>query len=72
MDEFRGAGHTDSFSENIMVPNGVTAPPYWGPIEDAPARKYEQDGYVNEDPDVDDIWWPELRDWLDKDFTGIE
>jgi len=27
-------GNTDSLSENIMVPNGLQAPPYWGPMKD--------------------------------------
>jgi len=65
-------GNTDSLSENIMVPKSVTAPPYWGPIEGVQTRKYDQDGYVDDDSDVTNVWWPELRDWLDKDFKGIE
>lgn len=65
-------GNTDSISENIMVPKGILAAPYWGPIQDIPARRLEQDGYVEDDPDVIGVWWPELKDWLDKDFIGIQ
>jgi hypothetical protein len=65
-------GNTDSLSENIMVPNGLQAAPYWGPIEDIPGRTLQQDGYVEADTDVSDVWWPDLKDWLEKDFTGIE
>jgi hypothetical protein len=65
-------GNTDSISENPLVPSRVSAPPYWGSIADAPARSYQQAGYVEDDPDVLNVWWPELRDWLDKDFTGID
>jgi hypothetical protein len=65
-------GNTDSISENPLVPSRVSAPPYWGSIANPPARSYQQDGYVADDPDVANVWWPELRDWLDKDFKGIE
>jgi hypothetical protein len=65
-------GNTDSITENPCVPSRVSAPPYWGSIADAPARRYQQAGYVEDDPDVLNVWWPELRDWLDKDFTGID
>ena len=65
-------GNTDSIGENVMVPKSVHADPYWGPIEDIPLRQFEQAGYVADDPDVTDVWWPDLKDWLDKDFTGIE
>jgi hypothetical protein len=67
-------GNTDSIVENPMVPPGVQAAPYWGPIQDIPARRLlEQDGFqVADDPDVKDVWWPDLKDWLEKDFTGID
>ena len=67
-------GNTDSIAENPMVPAGVQAPPYWGPIQDIPAqRRLEQDGFqVVDDPDVTSVWWPDLKDWLEKDFTGID
>jgi hypothetical protein len=65
-------GNTDSLSENIMVPNTVHAAPYWGPIKDIPGRALQQNGNIDADKDVADVWWPDLRDWLEKDFTGIK
>ena len=67
-------GNTDSIVENPMVPTGVSAAPYWGPIQDIPAQRLlEQDGFqVDDDPDVKGVWWPDLKDWLEKDFTGID
>ncbi len=64
-------GNTDSITENMTVPLTVSTPPYWGPYSDAPGRSFVQTGYVEIDQDVQSIWWPELRDWLDKDFAGI-
>ena len=66
-------GNTDTIPENPTVPKGVRADPYWGPIQDIPARQLVQDGYLSDnDPDVSAIWWPELKDWLDKDFVAIK
>jgi hypothetical protein len=64
-------GNTDSMSENITVPKTVVAPPYWGPLDDAPGRSFTQVSNVAPDSDVGAVWWPELKDWLDKDFTSI-
>jgi hypothetical protein len=64
-------GNTDSISENIMIPQGVHANPYWGPIEEVPGRRLDQDGYIEDDADVTSIWWPDLKDWLDKDLPQI-
>jgi hypothetical protein len=27
---------------------------------------------IEDDPDVTDVWWPDLKDGLEKDFAGIE
>ena len=67
-------GNTDSIAENTVVPTGVSAAPYCGPIQDLPAQRLlEQDGFqVDDDPDIRGVWWPDLKDWLEKDFTGID
>ena len=65
-------GNTDSLPENIMVPDCVKAAPYWGPIKDIPGRTLKQDGYVDDDPDVSGVWWPDLKEWLETDFLDIE
>jgi hypothetical protein len=64
--------NTDSISENVIVPSSVNAAPYWGPLKELPARSLEQDGYIEDDPDVINIWWPELKEWLDKGFNSTE
>jgi hypothetical protein len=66
-------GNTDSIPENIKIPKGVNVDPYWGPLQDIPARRLDQDqgGHVEDDADVMGIWWPDLKDWLDTDFRGI-
>jgi hypothetical protein len=64
-------GNTDSVTENIMVPKTVNAVPYWGPYADVPGRVFKQTGNVEPDSDVRKVWWPELKDWLEKDFASI-
>lgn len=64
-------GNSDSLSENIMVPETVHAAPYWGPIKDVPGRFLHENGYVQDDSDVVNIWWPELKDWLENEFLQL-
>jgi hypothetical protein len=64
-------GNTESLAENVMVPRGITAVPYWGPIELVPGRRLEQDGYVEDDPDVMNVWWPDLKGWIETEFSEI-
>jgi hypothetical protein len=64
-------GNTDSVKENIVVPKTVDAAPYWGPYADVPGRVFKQTGDVETDSDVQKVWWPELKNWLEKDFAGI-
>ena len=63
-------GNLDSLFENPEVPDTVNAQPYWGPKKDSPKdRKYiENPGArtLEPDPDVENIWWPELRTWLEQ------
>ena len=64
-------GNVDSMVENPLVPATVTVAPYWGPIASLPSdrRLREEHGEVlPPDSDVADIWWPELRAWLDQEF----
>lgn len=61
-------GNVDSLIENPMVPSNVKVAPYWGPITEIPKdRRLREDrgGFLPPDTDVKNIWWPELRDWLD-------
>jgi hypothetical protein len=61
-------GNVDSICENPLVPNLVHVAPYWGPITEVPGdrRLREQHGVaLPPDPDVEEIWWPALRAWVD-------
>lgn len=63
-------GNVDSLPENMTVPNELAAQPYWGPRKDAPRdRKFHENRGARtrqQDVDVENIWWPELKDWLDQ------
>ncbi len=64
-------GNVDSLSENPVVPDAVCIAPYWGPIAQTPPdRKLrEKHGEVlPPDVDVEQTWWPELRNLLDNNF----
>jgi hypothetical protein len=65
-------GNVDCLAENPLVPKAVSVAPYWGPIAEVPADRRLRDEQRTPPPDVDvdDIWWPELRDWLDKEFLN--
>jgi hypothetical protein len=64
-------GNVDSLFENPMVPSAVDIAPYWGPISETPPDRRLREDHGRQlpaDGDVSDIWWPELRAWLDKEF----
>lgn len=64
-------GNVDCLSENPVVPKAVSIKPYWGPITHVPndRRLREEHGLsLPLDEDVSDIWWPELKNWLDTQF----
>ena len=66
-------GNTDCLFENPMVPKEVMAAPYWGNIKEIPGRWLRQDraASLSPDTDVSDTWWPELREWLNKEFLQL-
>ncbi len=63
-------GNVDSLFENPVVPKTVNVAPYWGPIERIPDRRLREEhgSRLPPDRDVSEMWWPELRTWLDKEF----
>src|SRR5579863_74643 len=68
-------GNVDSLFENPVVPKTISIAPYWGPIAQIPNdRRLRQDHglILPPDTDVSDIWWPELKDWLDTEFLRNE
>lgn len=67
-------GNVDSLAENPMVPSSVNVKPYWGPINETPSdRKLRPKEGVRIDPDTDvaDVWWPDMRAWLDQTYPTI-
>jgi hypothetical protein len=61
-------GNVDSLDENPLVPEQVQVPPFWGPITEVPKDRRLRENHgaaVPSDVDVDEIWWPELRAWID-------
>jgi len=67
-------GNVDCLSENPMVPKTVRVTPYWGPVVQVPEdRRLREERYtpLPDDDDVSNIWWPELRAWLDGEFLGV-
>jgi hypothetical protein len=66
-------GNVDCLAENPVVPSVVSIAPYWGPLSEVPedGRLREMPGAVlPSDPDVEGIWWPELRQWVGKKMSG--
>jgi hypothetical protein len=62
-------GNVDCLFENPLVPSSVSVKPYWGPVSETPPdRRFRpKDGArLDNDTDVSNIWWPEMRAWLDQ------
>jgi hypothetical protein len=64
-------GNTDSLWENPMVPSTVKIAPYWGPIKGIPGRRLTEVDTPADDPDVSNLWWSDLKAWLDSDFRAL-
>lgn len=62
-------GNTDSIDENPMVPSLMQIPPYWGPIKGIPLRRLVEEGVPEDDADVSNIWWPDMKSWLEGTFS---
>jgi hypothetical protein len=62
-------GNTDSMEENIMVPNGVSPPPYWGGINDLPDDRRYFPSKLSLPPDSDiEMWWQDLRVFIQENL----
>lgn len=66
-------GNVDSLLENPVVPQAVRIAPYWGPIQTTPRDRKLRAGTVRLalDSDVTNIWWPNLKLWLDDQFRAL-
>jgi hypothetical protein len=65
-------GNVDCLSENPAVPAQVRVSPYWGPVSQIPRdrRLREHHGTpLPVDVDVDEIWWPELKTWINESLA---
>lgn len=67
-------GNVDSLFENPMVPKSVNVAPYWGPINNLPKdRRFswsKAKALPAGDIDVSDVWWPELKNWIDQNVIA--
>jgi hypothetical protein len=64
-------GNVDSLAENPRVPKNISVAPYWGPISEVPANRRlreDRDMTLPADGDVEDVWWPELRQWINQEM----
>ena len=64
-------GNVDSLPENPVVPQTVRLSPYWGPLNAIPTdRRLREDRnkQLTTDSDVENIWWPDLKVYLDSEF----
>ena len=63
-------GNIDTLPENPFAPPNISIDPFWGAAGLIPKdRKLLVDPkrvFRTNDIDVLNIWWPELKDWLDK------
>jgi hypothetical protein len=66
-------GNTDCLFENPRFPKTISAAPYWGPFKEPPGRRLREEygASLPVDTDVSEIWWPDLKDWLDTDFLKL-
>jgi hypothetical protein len=64
-------GNVESLFENPIVPPEVRVAPYWGPIKSTPADRRLREDHASKlppDEDVSNIWWPELRFWVEENI----
>lgn len=62
-------GNADALAENPYIPRGLHVKPYWGEFTQLPQdRKLDEHlrGETEADSDVDNIWWPELENWIEQ------
>jgi len=59
-------GNVDTMNENPLVPFSSSPTSYWGPAGQHPDRSFMNGtpGYDPGDSDIDQIWWPDLKQWL--------
>jgi hypothetical protein len=66
-------GNVDCLFENPMVPSTVRIASYWGPIDATPRDRRLRPRHratLDPDSDVSEIWWPEMRKWLESSLMA--
>ena len=64
-------GNVDILLENPMVPETVTVKPYWGPVKLTPRDRRLRENRntsIPEDADVENIWWADLKQFIDNEL----
>lgn len=65
-------GNIDTLVENPFAPKFLRVAPYWGIITKTPNdRKLIENKslvFPKNDIDVEKLWWPELRKWIDENL----
>ncbi len=64
-------GNIDSCSENPQFPNEINIHPFWGKISETPQDRFfkkTKSTFEFRDDDVENIWWIDLKQWLDSNF----
>jgi hypothetical protein len=65
-------GNVDCLVENPLVPKAVSIAPYWGLITKVPPDRHlreDRGAVMPADVDVDNTWWPELREWIEREIS---
>ena len=68
-------GNIDSTFENPRVPKAVSVRPYWGPIAETPKDRHLREHHgtgLAPDRDVDQVWWPDLKSWIDREVLNVQ
>jgi len=68
--------NVDSVVENPAILNAWSVPAWWGAASSLPSdRKLQSRGSLTaqklRDPDVEAVWWPDLRTWIDENANGV-
>jgi hypothetical protein len=63
--------NVDILEENPVVPKALQIRPYWGPVVKIPKDRMlrqNRSQRLQEDSDVDNIWWPDLLDFINTEL----
>lgn len=64
-------GNVDILYENPLIPQTINVSPYWGPVLMVPKDRRLRENWnklIPEDNDVENIWWPDLKIFIDSEL----